>query len=213
MAEKKKSTTAQKKTAGSAKKTTTPKSPAKAKTASKTKSSKGTTRRTVKKRSKKSTASAGKKVRKTTQNALQQTGALLQTPPTQTMEKIMTQSKNQYEKISQDAANMSRDNIEAFVKSGTIFAKGCEELMRTSMSLAQESAEKQAKLIKQAMSCKSLNEWTEVQNKLAQANFDDFMSSAGKISEMSAKMLNECVEPISDQMNRAVNKASKSMAA
>lgn len=139
--------------------------------------------------------------------------AMLSPKPNLKMESIMTQSKSQMEKMAQDAATLGRDNVEAFVKSGTIFAKGFEEIMRTSVTMAQSTAEKQAQLMKEAMSCKTLNEWTEAQNKLAQTNMDDIMSSANKISEMSAKVLTESVEPINKQMDKAIKKASTAMAA
>lgn len=121
----------------------------------------------------------------------------------------MTQNKAQMDRLTQDAANMGREGMEAFIRFGTIFAKGCEDIMRTSMSLAQNAAEKQTQLMKEAMSSKTLNEWTEAQNKIAQTNFDDFMAGTTKISEMSAKLLTECTEPLNEQMSRAMTKASK----
>jgi len=130
-----------------------------------------------------------------------------------TMEKMMTQGKTQFDKLAKDATEMNREHVEACVKSSTIFAKGCEDMMKTMMSIAQSAAERQGKFLKEAMSSKTLNEWTEVQNKIAQSNFDDFMSSATKMTEMSVKVLNEAVEPINEQVTKGIQKASKSMAA
>ncbi len=134
-------------------------------------------------------------------------------PTPKSMEKIMNKSKTQYDKIANDANELSREGIDAFVKSGTIFAKGCEDIMRTSMSLAQGAAEKQAQFFKDAMSSKTLNEWTDVQSRMAQANFDEFMSTATKISEMSVKILSDSVEPFNDQMSKSMKKATNAMAA
>ncbi len=129
------------------------------------------------------------------------------------MEQMMKQGKTQFDQIAKDATDMSRENMEAWVKSSTIFAKGCEDIVRTAMSLAQASAEKQTKYVQQALSSKTINEWSETQNKIAQANFDDFMSNATKISEMSVKVLNESIEPINEQATKTVQKATESMAA
>jgi phasin family protein len=63
------------------------------------------------------------------------------------------------------------------------------------------------------MSSKTLNEWAETQNKIAQANLDDMMSAATKLSEMSVKLLSESAEPISEQMGKSIRKASEAMAA
>lgn len=129
------------------------------------------------------------------------------------METIMTKSKDQMERLTQDASEFGREGFDAFMKSGTLFAKGFEDIIRTSIELAQGAAEKQSKYIKDAMSCKTLNEFAETQNKIAQANFDDFMASATKISEMSARLLTQASEPLNAQATKSMKKASEKMAA
>lgn len=124
------------------------------------------------------------------------------------METIMTQSKQQFEQFTKGAADFNRDGVEAFVKSGQIFAKGFEEILKQSVAVAQASAEKQAKFVQQAMSVKTANEFSEVQSKIAQANFDDFMSGATKLTELSTKVLTEAIEPINSQVTKSVQKAS-----
>lgn len=129
------------------------------------------------------------------------------------MEKLMNQGKNQFDKLSHDAAEIGRENVEAVIKSSTIFAKGLEDIMRTAMALAQDSAERQGKYFKEALGSKTLNEWTEVQNRIAQTNFEEFMSGATKITELSVKLLNDSAEPLNTQVTKGINKAGKSMAA
>lgn len=139
---------------------------------------------------------------------------LLSAPPSNlAMEKMMTQGKSQFDKLAKDANDAGREGFEAFIKSGTIFARGLEDIIRTSMALAQDSAEKQTQFLKEAMSSKTLNEWTEAQNKIAQANFDDFMAGATKISELSVKVLSEASEPINEQLSKGIKKATESLAA
>lgn len=133
--------------------------------------------------------------------------------PDKSVEKLMTQSKNQFEKMSQEAGEISRESMDAFIKSGSIFMKGFEDIVRTATAIAQSSAEKQAEFVKEALSTKTLNEWTEVQNKAAQANFDDFMSGATQLSELSVKLMTEATEPLNEQATKAIKKASESMAA
>lgn len=129
------------------------------------------------------------------------------------MEKIMTKQPFEFDKLAQEAANQSREGIEAFVKSGAIFAKGFEEIMKTAAGMTQGVAEKQAEYAKQLMSSKTLNEYTETQNKIAQFSFDQFMSDATKLSEMSVKVMNEASEPLNTQMAKTMTKANKAMAA
>lgn len=124
------------------------------------------------------------------------------------MEMKMTNNK-QYEKITSDAAAMGQEQMDAFVKSSTIFAKGMEGVMKTCMDMAQSSAEKAQAAAKTMMTCKTINELTEAQSKFAQASFDEFMTGANKISEMSVKLATECMEPINGQMGKAIKKASQ----
>jgi phasin family protein len=146
-------------------------------------------------------------------DGVQKTMSMFYKPQPHTMETMMTQGKTKFDKISHEAADLGRDHVEAMIKTGSLFAKGFEEILRTSMSLAQDSAEKQAQFIKQAMSVKTLNEWTDVHNRIAQANFDDFMAGATKISELSVKLLTQSTEPLNNQINKTVQKATQSMAA
>ena len=66
---------------------------------------------------------------------------------------------------------------------------------------------------KEAMSSKTINEFAEVQNKIAQSNFDDFMAGATKLTEISTKLITESAEPVNAQIGKAIKKASESMAA
>lgn len=128
---------------------------------------------------------------------------------TNKMETIMTKQNFQFDQFANEAANAGRENMEAFIKSGTIFAKGLEDIIRTAASLSQTAAEKQAELAKQMMGAKTLNELTAAQNKIAQANFQEFMANATKLSEMSVKILNESIAPISNQMTKGMNRVTK----
>lgn len=118
----------------------------------------------------------------------------------------MTKTTPKFENIAQDATAASREYFEAVTKSCNIFAKGYEGLVRTSIELSQSAAEKQAAFAKEAMSCKTLNEFTEIQNKVAKSNFDDFMTGFTKLSEISTKVLTEGAEPLSEQVNKTVQK-------
>ncbi|MBU0800739.1 MAG: phasin family protein [Alphaproteobacteria bacterium] len=139
--------------------------------------------------------------------------ALKDVQPTQAMETIMTKSKEQMEKLSNEAAAVSKDHVEALMKSGSIFMKGYEDIMKTYMGLAQKTAEKNGEAFKTLLSCKTVNEFAEVQNRLAQQGFDDMMTGATKLSELTVKLASEGFAPINDQMSKSIKKASDAMAA
>lgn len=131
----------------------------------------------------------------------------------ESMEKIMNTSKNQYEKISSDAANASRQSVEALMKSSNIMMKGCEQLFKACAEIAQESTERNTEAFKNLMACKTLNELTEAQNRMAQENFDEVMTTCTKLSELTIKLCTEVLEPINDQVTKSFKKATESMAA
>ncbi len=128
---------------------------------------------------------------------------------TNRMETIMTKPNFQFDQFANEAANAGREGIEAFIKSSTILAKGMEDIIRTAASMSQSAAETQAELAKQIMGAKTLNDLTAAQNRIAQANFQELMASATKLSEMSVKVLNESIAPLSNQMAKGMNRASK----
>ncbi len=126
------------------------------------------------------------------------------------MSKIATP---QFEKILKETSDFNTCYSEACSKSGAIFMKGMEDIMSEVMSLAQGASEKQAELVKEIMSIKNVSELSEIQNKLMKSGFDDFVSGATKISEISAKVLTDSAQPVNEQIKQAAKKATKSMAA
>lgn len=124
------------------------------------------------------------------------------------MENPMFKGTKQVEQFAQDAAASAQDQVDALMKSSAIFAKGMEDIMKTCMEIAAEAGEKGQTVAKSVLSCKTLNEFTEVQTKLAQASFDDFMTNATRISEKGVKLCTEAFEPINDQVGKAMKKAS-----
>lgn len=133
--------------------------------------------------------------------------------PVQIMEKVMTQGKTQYDKLAQDSAKAGQEQFEAVVQSTNVAMKGFEDIYKTCFSLLQSTADKNSKAVKTLLGCKTLNELTETQNKLLQQNFDDFMSGATKISEISVKVCTDCLEPVNQQLTKNIKKATESVAA
>lgn len=129
------------------------------------------------------------------------------------LETDMFKGNKQFEKIAQDAAAAGQDQVDALVKSSTILAKGVEDILKTCMEIAQETTEKNQSVAKTVMACKTLNEFTDLQTRLAQASFDEFMTNATRISEKTVKLYTEAFEPINDQMGKAMKKASDAVAA
>jgi phasin family protein len=124
------------------------------------------------------------------------------------LETDMFKGNKQFEKIAQDATSAGQEQVDALVKSSAILAKGMEDIIKTCMEIAQESSERTQSVAKTVMSCKTINEFMDVQSRLAQASFDDFMTNATRISEKAVKLGTEVFEPINDQMGKSMKRAS-----
>jgi phasin family protein len=123
------------------------------------------------------------------------------------METTMNKFKDQYEKLSGDASSSVRESVENLSKSSATFAKGAEAIMKTITEAAQGSGQRNAEAVKALFATRTLNEFAEAQNKLAQQNFEDAMSTLTKVSEMTIKLYSEALEPINGQMTKAMTSA------
>ncbi|MBU6235388.1 MAG: TIGR01841 family phasin [Alphaproteobacteria bacterium] len=113
----------------------------------------------------------------------------------------------------EDMMSMGKQSTDAWMKCGSILAKGMEDMMKTCMSKAQGANEKNTNVWKSLMACKTINEVAETQSKLAQECFEDAMSTSAQMSEMTVKVAMDCFEPINKQMSDAMKRAQDSIAA
>lgn len=119
-------------------------------------------------------------------------------------EDIMANTKIQFDQFTESAACLN----EAVTQSSTIAAKGMESIMKTCFDLIQQNSERQATMMKKFMECRNFNDFAELQTKLAQQNFDEFMSGATKITELGVKCATDTFDPINNQINKTIKKAS-----
>lgn len=110
-----------------------------------------------------------------------------------------------YEEFSQ----LSKENIDAFVKSGTIVAKGFEEAGKAWIDFTRRSLETSVETAKAVMSCKDLREVVDVQSDYARTSFDSLVNEGSKLSELGVKVANEALEPIQSRINVTVEKILK----
>lgn len=125
----------------------------------------------------------------------------------------MTKGKIQYDQFAKEASEAGQQSMQAWMTCGNMLMKGAEDYMKTCMTLAQSATEKNTKAMKTLMGSKTINEYTEAQAKIAQQNFDEIMSSATKLTEITVKTCTDAFEPINEQVSQSVKKASESMAA
>lgn len=132
------------------------------------------------------------------------------------VEQTFATAKEQFDKFAQrffggygDFANVGRENVEAFVKASTIWAKGTEEIGKSVAALTQAQVEASLATTKALFGVTSLKQALELQNEAAKTSFDKLMAEGNKITELSMKVANEAIEPIQARVTVAVEKIMK----
>ena len=162
------------------------------------------TAETVRKATRKAAKKNANTVKKAAKKAVD-TGEKIQS---KAKEKTM-QNQDYFQNITQQVANSNKEYMEAWVQSGTKFFKNMEECSKAVMGMTQDAGQKSKEAMKSLMACKTLNEFTETQTKLAQQGFDDMVENTSKLTEMSIRCATECAEPLNDQMTKTMKKANK----
>ncbi len=125
------------------------------------------------------------------------------------VEKASAQILKSYDELSA----LTKGNVDAVVKSGTIVAKGAEEAGKQVAAFTQTSLEKGVSTGKALFAVKTIQELIELQNAYTKASFDAFVAESAKLQELSVKIANEALAPLSERVNLAVETLSKPVAA
>lgn len=132
------------------------------------------------------------------------------------VEQTMAYTKEQVDKMGKqvfqaygDVAAYNKENVEAVVQSGTVFAKGLETLSKAVMAYTQAQYEQGVTVAKAMMGVKTMRELVDLQSEYARTSFDAMVAEATKVSEISVKVANEAIEPLSARVNATVEKMAK----
>src|SRR3546814_18121232 len=106
-----------------------------------------------------------------------------------------------------DLATFNKQNVDAFVQAGNIWAKGAEELGKAYFSFAQASAEKNAEAAKSLLAAKSLKDVVDVQADYARTSFDTLVAEGTRLNQMTIKVAHKTFAPIQDRLHVSTHKA------
>ncbi|WP_244559339.1 MULTISPECIES: phasin family protein [unclassified Azospirillum] len=136
------------------------------------------------------------------------------------VEQAVAYTKEQVEKMSKqvftafdDVAGFHKENVDAFVASSTILAKGFEALSKELLAFTQGQYEQSVSTAKALLAVKSVKELVDLQTEFAKSSFDAALAEATKVSEAGLKVANQAAEPITARVNATVEKLSKIKAA
>lgn len=125
------------------------------------------------------------------------------------IEKASAQILKAYDEL----AVLTKGNVDAVVKSGTIVAKGAEEAGKQVASFAQSSMEKNVATGKAMLAVKTIQELVDLQSSFAKSSIEALVAESGKLQELSVKIANEALAPLSARVNVTVGTLSKKAAA
>lgn len=135
-------------------------------------------------------------------------------------EQVVVAAKEQVEKANaqllkgyEEYAAFGKQNVDAFVQSGSIVAKGMEEMSKAVFAFTQASLEAGVATGKAMLAVKTLRELVDLQAGFAKSSLDGFVAEGTKLSEMGVKVANQALEPINARVHAAVEKLAKPAAA
>lgn len=107
-----------------------------------------------------------------------------------------------------DVVAFNQNNIDAFVASSTVFAKGFEQLTKQYVAFASESFEDAVEASKKIVAAKSVNEAVDLQTKIAKNSWEKVVAEGQKITDISTGIFKEASAPISDRVQATVDVAT-----
>jgi phasin family protein len=116
-------------------------------------------------------------------------------------------------KAVEDAMAFSKGNVDAFVKSSSIAAKGVQDVASLFAEMARTSMEENMAASKKVFECKTPQEVAELQAELLKSGYDKMMANATRISEASTKIAEEASKPLQERVEASVEKLNVTTAA
>ena len=115
-------------------------------------------------------------------------------------------------KIVEELADLTRGNVEAFVASSKIAAKGVETLSQDAAEYSRKSFEEASAALKSFAEVKSATDFFKLQGDFARSAFDAAVAESARVSETVLKLAGDVVEPINSRYTVAAERV-KTLAA
>jgi phasin family protein len=101
----------------------------------------------------------------------------------------------------------AKGNVEAVVESTGIYARGLESFGQDAAAFAKKSYEEATAAMKAMAAAKSPTELMKLQSDYTRAAFDAMVAETSKSTEKMVKLVGEAVQPISNRVSLAADKA------
>lgn len=134
---------------------------------------------------------------------------------TKTLEQALSTSKEKYETVMQNFSDISavgRENMDAVVSAGTVFAKGIEAMNAELAAISKRNLEDSVAAVKALAAARSPKEYLELQSDLMKTSWDHMIADTTKIGEMMGEYSKDAMAPLQSRLTAAMEKLSKPLA-
>jgi phasin family protein len=114
-------------------------------------------------------------------------------------------------KTTEELVSFSQGNVEAFVKSGQIFATGLQDLSKQFTATAQASVEEAVSTFKAFSGVKSLKEALDLSGSVTKSNLEKAISESSKLTDATVKLAEQAFAPLSARFTLAAEKFTKTV--
>jgi len=115
-------------------------------------------------------------------------------------------------KVAEELADLTRGNVEAFVASSKLAAKGVEAISQNAAEYSRKSFEDASTALKSFAEVKSATDFFKLQGDFARSAFDAAVAESARVSETVLKLAGEVAEPINSRYSVAAERV-KTLAA
>ncbi|MGE0094745.1 MAG: phasin family protein [Alphaproteobacteria bacterium] len=129
---------------------------------------------------------------------------------------IAPMTKEQLESVAGDAlktygdlAAMGKANVETTLKATAVLSKGVEEIGQAWAALAKRLVDIQMSSLQTLLGARNIKDVVEVHADLTKNHFQTAMSEGAKISELTLKVANEAIQPLSARVTDTVKATAK----
>ena len=112
-------------------------------------------------------------------------------------------------KSTEEIVAFNQANVEAFIKSGQIWAAGVQELTKQFATTAKASFDESVSSFKALTTVKSVKEAVELQTAFAKTAFEKAVAESNKLTDASIKLTEQTLAPITARVTVAVETFGK----
>jgi phasin family protein len=107
-----------------------------------------------------------------------------------------------------DVGSEGKENVEAWMSSGRIAAKGIEDITDKWLAFVTAMVEDNIAASRALMECKDVKQVIELQSKHFRKAIDGWLNEGAELSELTLQTATKAMSPIGERVNATIGKAS-----